>query len=300
MTPWVRDSPGRRGDAARSGAHVVRRAAEPAAATVLKMRGPASPKPIRCQRSRAASSVGPFGLDDGAALVAGRPEQLLEERLGDPVRVVLRVDDQEVDGADVAAGSNGRPEREDRAPDDDALRFRDDDAGLRQVDELAHEIGCAERALATVHLHRIVTQGDDPVDVRDTGCSDQVFHADGSNLAGFGDQGPRSGSTEAIPGPAIRSSAANEGSSTARSQGAADRYCIQVAGRVIYGIASAATCAPPGCGTRQPPLVMHRRSVEPSPGEGAGDRRADGAPSGRRIRPGSSQGVSTGDLEETE
>ena len=77
-----------------------------------------SPKPIRCQRARAAV-VGPLGLDDGTALVAGRSEELLEERLGDSVGVVLRVDDQEVDGADVAAGSDGRPEGEDRATDDD-------------------------------------------------------------------------------------------------------------------------------------------------------------------------------------
>ncbi|HEY4188863.1 MAG TPA: hypothetical protein VGM28_00450 [Candidatus Limnocylindrales bacterium] len=141
--------------------------------------------------------IGPRGLDDGAALVAGRPEQFLEKRLGDAICVVLRVDDEEVDRADVTAGPNGWTEREDRAPDDDALRFRDDDARLREIDQLAHQVRHAERAVAAAHLHGTVAQGDDPIDVRDARHSDQVFHADGSNLAGFGDQGPRSGSTEA-------------------------------------------------------------------------------------------------------
>jgi hypothetical protein len=59
--------------------------------------------------------------------------------------VVLRVDDQEVDRADVPAGADRRPEREDRATDHHALRLRDDDARLRQVDQLAHQIRGTER-----------------------------------------------------------------------------------------------------------------------------------------------------------
>ena len=82
--------------------------------------------------------------------------EFLQERLGDPVHVVLLVDDQEVDRADVPAGSNGRPEREDRAPDHDASRFGDDDAGLREIHQLAHEIGCSERAVGTAHLHGVI------------------------------------------------------------------------------------------------------------------------------------------------
>jgi hypothetical protein len=68
---------------------------------------------------------------------------------------------------------------------------------------------------------------------------------------------------------------------------------------LIYGIASAATCAPPGCGSRQPPFVhappsenRHREGVRGS---------ARRAPSGRNgFGSGSSQVVSTGNLEETE
>ena len=41
------------------------------------------------------------------------------------------------------------------------------------------------------------------------------------------------GSTEALPGPAIPSSAGGDGSLTTRREGAADRYCIQVAVRNI-------------------------------------------------------------------
>jgi len=94
---------------------------------------------------------------------------------------------------------------------------------LRVLDE---EI---DRAAGATHPHRVIAQCDDTIDVRDTGRSDQVFHADGSYLAGFGDQGPRPGSTETIPGPAIRSRAASDGSLATRLEGAADRYCIQVA-----------------------------------------------------------------------
>ena len=50
-------------------------------------------------------------------------------------------------------------------------------------------------------------QRDEPLDIGDTGRSDQVFHADGSNLAGFGDRCPRPGLDRAgRPGLAIRSS----------------------------------------------------------------------------------------------
>jgi hypothetical protein len=86
-----------------------------------------------------------------------------------------------------------------------------------------------DRAAGATHPHRVIAQRDETIDVRDTGRSDQVFHADGSYLAGFGDQGPRPGSTETIPGPAIRSRAASDGSLATRLEGAADRYCIQVA-----------------------------------------------------------------------
>ena len=79
-------------------------------------------------------------LDDCAALVACGPEHLLEEGVGHVVDVVTRVDQQEVDGADVAAGADGRPEGEHRPTDQFASLFGHEDAGLRQVDQLAKEI----------------------------------------------------------------------------------------------------------------------------------------------------------------
>src|SRR6266550_2650129 len=133
--------------------------------------------------------VRPLGLDHATALVAGRSKQLLEECLGDAVGIVFGIDDQEVDRADVPPGPDGRSEREDPATDHEAPYLRDDDARLRHVDQLAHEIGRPEWTVATVRADRVVTQGDDAIDVRDTGCSDQVFHVDGSNLAGLGDPG---------------------------------------------------------------------------------------------------------------
>ena len=60
-----------------------------------------------------------------------------------------------------------------------ALRLGDEDARLRQVDELAEQIGGIERARATGGTKVRVAQGDETIDIRDTGCSDQVFHAEG-------------------------------------------------------------------------------------------------------------------------
>jgi hypothetical protein len=241
--------------------------------------------------------VGSIGFDDGAPLVAGGPEQFLEQGCGDALRVVLPVDHQEIDRADVTAGSNGWPEREDRATDDDTLRLRDDNARLREIDELAHQIGRSERALATVDLHRIIAQGDEPVDVRDTGCSDQVFHAVGSNLAGFGDQALDRVRSRRHRGP--RSARWRQAMDRSRRAQGCGRPVLHSGRRwVIYGIASAATCAPPGCGTPTPPFVHIHRSRTRRQGGQRGIDRGTHEPAGSGT--GSSRVVSTGDLEETE
>ena len=151
--------------------------------------------------------------------------------------------------------------------------LRDDDAGLREVDELAHEIGRTERAFGTAHRASTPSlKRDDSVDVRDTGRSDQVFHADGSNLAGFGDHGPRSGSTESIPGPAIRSSAASDGSLATRSRvrptGIAFRSPSANIRHRFGGHLRAARMRDPSAVAR--PCTTVR---QPSAGEGVRDRR---------------------------
>ena len=51
--------------------------------------------------------------------------------------VVTRVDHQQIHRPHEAAGPDGGPEREDRAADHLPSRFRDEDAGLGQVHELA-------------------------------------------------------------------------------------------------------------------------------------------------------------------
>jgi hypothetical protein len=67
------------------------------------------------------------------------------------------------------------------------------------------------------------------LDIGDTGRSDQVFHADGSNLAGSATMVLDRDSTEMTPGPAIHR---RRRATSARDalKDAADRYCIQVAG----------------------------------------------------------------------
>ena len=144
-----------------------------------------------------------FGLDDGTALVAGRAEQLLEERRGDPVGVVSRVGDQEVDGPDVAAGPDGRSECEDRATDDDPLRSRDEDARLRQVDQLAHQIGGTERALVRVDPRRPSLSATSRSMSVTRAARTRYSTPTGPTSQGSATEALDRGSSEAKPGPAI-------------------------------------------------------------------------------------------------
>ena len=91
---------GRRDHAARRDGHEGRRAAAPAAVTVRCSRGPAGAEPESFQARPLHRIVRLDRLDDGAALVAGRSKQLLDEGFGDAIGVVAGIDDQEVDGPD--------------------------------------------------------------------------------------------------------------------------------------------------------------------------------------------------------
>src|SRR5579862_3387601 len=75
-------------------------------------------------------------LDDGAALVARGTEDLLEQVVGDARCVGVLIDGQQVDAADVTTSPHGRTQGQDRAADDLSPPFRDEHAGLRQIDEL--------------------------------------------------------------------------------------------------------------------------------------------------------------------
>ena len=145
-------------------------------------------------------------------------------------------------------------------------------------------------------IDRRVAQRDESIDVRDTGCSDQVFHAVGSYLAGLAACRPRSGSSGVARtgGPrSPRSAVERRGSCSRRAgQGAADRCCIQVAVRLRYGIASAATCAPPGCWTvraSRPSRTTDRAAVAARGTVRATD--GEGRLSGQQVRrPGRARG----------
>src|SRR5512143_503416 len=57
-------------------------------------------------------------LDRRTSLVGRRSEALLDEAVAHGVRFARRVDDEQVDGSDVAARANRWPDREHRAPHD--------------------------------------------------------------------------------------------------------------------------------------------------------------------------------------
>lgn len=122
-------------------------------------------------------------LDDAATLVLGRPDDLLEKRVGHAIGIMPGIDDQEVHGADEAAGTNRRPQGQDGPTDDLATNLGHEDACLREIDQLSEQVTGVERPVSGAP-NGAVAQGDEPLDVRDAGGSDQVFHAGECHLTG--------------------------------------------------------------------------------------------------------------------
>ncbi len=170
----------RGGCLARVSCSLCQRRAAAGSATGRCRSGTAPMKPCRLQRSRSMGSSGSSRLDGAAALVARRPQQLLDERLGHEIDVVLRVDHEQIDGADVAAGPDGGSQRQHRAPGKLAATLGHEDAGLGQVHELTQEIWRDPRIAPVGHEDGLVRKRNEPIDVRDAGGADLVFHADGS------------------------------------------------------------------------------------------------------------------------
>jgi hypothetical protein len=110
-------------------------------------------------------------------VVAGRGSPASLSAARDPVGIVVGVDDQEIDRPDETARADRRSEREDGAAHDVPLGLGDEDARLRQVDELAEQISRVERARIAADAQFRVAQRDETVDIRDAGGPDQIFHA---------------------------------------------------------------------------------------------------------------------------
>ena len=87
-----------------------------------------------------AGIVGERRLDDATALVARRPQDLLEQRVGHAVRVVIGIDDDQVDDSDEAARPDRGTEGEDRTSDHIAPGLGNEDARLREVDQLSEQV----------------------------------------------------------------------------------------------------------------------------------------------------------------
>ena len=173
-----RDRAARRSDeleAARSASHRGHGSLEARTSEGKALRRPA----VECRRVVRAD-----GFHESAALVARRSDEVLQERIRHSVRVMVGVDDQEIDRADEAPGADRGSEGQNGPTHDDALGFGDEDAGLRQIHQLAHEVRGIQRAGVTVDTKVRVAERDETIDIRDTGCSDQVFHAEGSTSQG--------------------------------------------------------------------------------------------------------------------
>jgi len=117
-----------------------------------------------------------WGFDRGTALVRGRSKGLAEKLRGHLVRLGRRIDDEEIDRADEAAGSNRWTDRQDGAADEVTPSLRDEDRCVRQEDQLAQEIGCRRLTGRTI-AQPVAAHCDDSIDVGDPGRSDPVLHA---------------------------------------------------------------------------------------------------------------------------
>src|SRR5436190_15491931 len=78
-------------------------------------------------------------LDDAAALVARRPEDLLQQRVRDAVRVMVGIDHDQVHDADEASSPNGWTEGENRSSNHVASGLGNEDARLREIDQLSEQ-----------------------------------------------------------------------------------------------------------------------------------------------------------------
>jgi len=112
-------------------------------------------------------------LDRRAALVCSRSQRLFEERVGDLIDLARRIDDEQIDRADIAAGSDGWTDRENRAAHDVTPPFGDEDGRMGQEDELPKQIGRFGLS-GGAGAQPIAAQGDETIDVRDPGRSDPV------------------------------------------------------------------------------------------------------------------------------
>ena len=167
-------------------------------------------EPQRCPAAQSRWIVRAGRLDLRATLVPGGADDLLEEGIGHSLGIVVWIDDQKVDGPDEATGPHRRPERQDGASDDGTLGLSDEDACLRQVDELTEQVRGIERTRVTVVGQVSAAEGDETIDIRDTGGSDQVFHAEGSYLAGRRPSPLDRGGTDPWSGPIASDPVARE------------------------------------------------------------------------------------------
>jgi hypothetical protein len=232
--------------------------------------------------------AGPLGgvtwlrrFDPRAALVCCRPDRLFDEAVGHVIDVGRRVDDEEVDGADVPAGPDGWADREDRAAEDVTPPLGDEDGCMRQEDELSKQIGRSGLS-GDARPQPIAAQGDETIDVRDPGRSDRVVHAlvcslEVRNRRRLPSTRPGAGASLTARGGARNAPVTFPGG---------ERPVLQSVRRALsYVIASAATCALPGAvlshRRRNAPSALPSRGTEPLRGQDRLDRRA-----GRRRRVG--------------
>src|SRR5215217_311778 len=114
-------------------------------------------------------------LDRRTSLVRRGAQAFLDEAIAHGIRFARRVDDEQVDGPDIAARPDRWPDGEHRTADDRPPMFGDEHGGVRQEDELAEDVGCPEptgRAVAQA----IAAERDECLDVGDLGRSDPVLH----------------------------------------------------------------------------------------------------------------------------
>ena len=116
-------------------------------------------------------------LDGRATLVGSRPEGLHEEDLHHRVCICAGSNRQEIDRADVTAGSNGGTDRENRAARNFPTSLGDEDARVGKVDQLTEHVRSVQGSSRPTIADLIAAERDKSVDIGDSSCSDRVIHA---------------------------------------------------------------------------------------------------------------------------
>src|SRR5439155_11232004 len=92
-------------------------------------------------------------------------------------RVMVGIDHDQVHDADEASSPHGWTEGENRSSNHVASGLGNEDARLREIDQLSEQATRVHRSRNAGRPDRLTAERDEPFDIRDASWADQVFYA---------------------------------------------------------------------------------------------------------------------------